>query len=437
VLSVGQAIHTEAFGYNYRDDAIVPVAAGERIHLPAGLSKRLWLTFKTRGMDLQPGVYTSTITVTGGDRRLGQVPVRLRLSPLRFPDEPVIQSNTWGDYYEPGMAGRELEASQNLRDHYNTALDTNHHYLPYPQPDAQGNFTAPLDFTKLDQMVDWYPDCRLWLLWAGFEFGFDRLGTPAYGGPVWEKVFTQWVTQIRDHLAARGIGRDRFAWYWIDEPGEKAWNERCLPTSKLLKRVDPQMLTWENPTASVTPQMLEEALPYFDIYCPSVGEVGNAARVAVCNRTKLPSWLYACASEKNSDPGAYYRWLAWKAFQLGFGGLGMWVYVDANCVTPSDYTSGVSYALVYEWSDRIVNSKRWEAWREGLADWERLRMLRDAAQKAKQAGTKAEAVAQAEELLTKGVAEVVGESPYGGDATRPELADQMRLRVLECLEKLQ
>ncbi len=347
------------------------------------------------------------------------MPVRQRIFPLRFPGAPVLHSNTWGYFNEKAIVGREAEAARNLLDHYNTSLVLNHSYLPYPKPDAQGNFTAPLDFTKLDQMLAWNPQCRLWLLWAGFEFGFDRLGTPRFGGPVWDKVFAQWVTQIRDHLGAKGIGRDRFAWYWRDEPGDKEWLERCVPASEALKRVDAQMLTWENPTERVTPQMLEDALPVFDMYCPSIGEVGNAARVAVCNRTKRPSWLYACASEKNCDPWAYYRWLSWKAFKLGFGGIGMWVYVDGNSVHASDYLGGVSYSLVYGAPEGLRNSKRWEAWRQGIADYQALWMLREAAAKAKQAGAKADAVARAEELLGQGVDEVVGESPHGGDATHP------------------
>ncbi|MCE5237201.1 hypothetical protein LLH23_01760 [bacterium] len=435
---LAQCIHTEAFGYNYPDDAIVPLAVDTppasgprngltaRLALPAGLSKRLWLTFKTRGLTLKPGVYTSTLTVNSI-----QVPVRLRVSALRFPDAPAMQSNTWGYFNEKVVVGRELEVAQNLLDHYNTSLVLNHSYLPYPKPDAQGNFTVPLDFTKMDQMIEWNPQCRFWLLWAGFEFGFDRLGTAKFGGPVWDKVFEQWVTQIRDHLAEKGIGRDRFAWYWRDEPGDKAWREQCVPASQALKRVDPQMLTWENPVESVTPAMLEEALPSYDLYCPSIGEVANTARVEVCRRTKLPSWLYACASEKNSDPCAYYRWLAWKAFKLGFGGLGMWVYVDGNCATPSDYTSGVSYALIYGWPDRVVDSKRWEAWRQGIADVEYLRMLREAAPKGSPATAK-----EAEELLAAGVDSVVGDSPHQGDVMRPDAADEVRLRVLQCLEKL-
>lgn len=436
VLSLAQVIHSEAFGYNYRDDALVPVKFGGKISLPAGLSRRLWVTSKTRGMDLNPGIYRTAITVTSDGKKVGQVPVRLRVWPLRFPDQTTLHNNTWGYFNEKVIVGRELETAQNLLDHYNTSLVINHSYLPYPKPDKDGNFTEPLDFTKLDQMIAWNPECRFWLLWAGFEFGFDRLGTPKFGGPVWEKVFTQWVTQIRDHLATKGIGKGQFAWYWWDEPGAKVWNEKCLPAAKLVKQIDPQMLCYENAVAQVTPQMLEEALPYFDLYCPSIGGIANRKYVEVCRKTRVPSWVYACASEKNSSPFGYYRWFSWNAFKLGFGGIGMWVYVDANSQTLSDYTGGVSYSLIYGSPKGILNSKRWEAWRQGVADYEYLVMLRSAAEQARQAGKAPEAVAQAEKILTAGVDEVVGEDIYQGDPAASPRAEAMRLKILECLVAL-
>lgn len=435
VIQLAQVIHTEAMGYNYRDDALVPLRDGN-LPLAGGLTKRLWLTFKTRGQELKPGAYTSVLTVSLGGKSVAKVPIRLRVSALRFPDQPTCESNSWGYFNESVIVGHEPAVAQDLVDHYNTSLVLNHSYLPYPKPDAQGNLTEPLDFTKLDQMLAWNPRCRMWLLWAGWEFGFDRMGTAQFGGAVWEKVFTQWVTQVRDHLLAKGVRKDQFAWYWTDEPGDKAWLERCVPTSQLLKAIDPEMLTWENPIETVTPKMLEAALPYFDLYCPSIGEIANAERVRVCGKTRRPSWLYACASEKNSDPGAYYRWLSWKAFQGGFGGVGMWVYVDANCATPSDYTSGTSYALIYGWDKGIVDSKRWEAWRQGIADFEYLTMLRSAVQKARRADKPHPDLAAAEEVLTKSVAEVCGTSEHLGDAERPQLADRWRRQVLESLEAL-
>jgi hypothetical protein len=431
LLRIGHVVHAEAFGYHYRDDAIVPLSEGPVV-LASAVSKRIWLVFKTRGLEVKPGVYRSVIHVAADGQPAAEVPCHLRVWPMRFPDQVTLQSNTWGYFDSPPIVGQERAAAQDLLDHYNTALTLNHGWLPYPRPDRQGNFTQPLDFTRLDRMLAWNPQTRLWLVWAGFEFGYDRLGTPALGSTAWEKVFTQWVVQIRDHFAERGVGKDRFAWYWVDEPGDQAWEKTYLPSSKLLKRVDPQMLIFANPTLRVSNRQLEAALPLVDFYCPNTGHVLDRTTHAICQQTRHKSWMYGCASDKNADPFGQYRWYGWQAWRLRLGGIGMWVYVDAESMTLSDYSTRVSYALVYRGRHAPLDSKRWEAWRQGIADFEYLRLLADAAN---QPGQSPDLVARARDILTKGVEEVAGRSPHGGEPGQAAAADRWRLSMLQCLEQ--
>lgn len=435
IMTLAHVVHVEAFGYNYRDDAIVPEEEGP-IVLGPGVSKRIWVTFKTRGKNLAPGFYTGDIAVSVGGESVGRVPVSLRVWPLRFPDQVSLNSNTWGSFDEQPLVGREEDAAQDLVDHYSTALTISHRYLPHPKPDAEGNLTGPLDFTKLDQMIAWNPQCRLWLIWAGFEFGFGDMGTGQFATPVWEKVFTEYVTQMRDHLAEKGIGTDQFAWYWVDEPDGKAWDELCVPASKLVKRIDQSMLTWENPTGGVSHQQLEDGLAYFDIYCPNDSHVSDGAALDILRRTSRKSWVYACGSEKNAPPFEYYRRFSWRAWQLGLGGVGMWVYADGNGMTLSDYTSGVSYGLVFRGKKGLIGSKRWDAWRQGIADYEYLRILNDAMDKAREAGTNADAVKHAEQILSVGVADVIGDSTHGGKPDQAGAPDEYRVEMLEVLAKL-
>lgn len=432
VLQIAHVVHAEAFGYSYRDDAIVPRSEGPVILQP-GISKRVWITFRTRGMDLKPGTYTSSIHVAAGGKEFATVPVQLRVWPLRFPDEVTLHSNSWGYFDDPCLVGHEESAAQDLLDHYNTALVLNHRYLPKPKTDKDGNLTEPLDFGKLDQLLAWNPRCRLWLIWVGFEFGFNRMGTPSFGTPAWENAFTQFVTQMRDHLAEKGVSKKQFAWYWSDEPGGERWAKYDHPASKLLKEIDPEMLVWADPNSSVSARQLETSLPFVDMYCPSVGTLNSKAVLDVCHRTKQKSWQYVCASEKNQDPFAYYRWMSWKAWKNRLGGIGMWVYVDPNSQTFSDYTSGVSYAMIYKGEKGVIGSKRWDAWRQGIADYEYLRMLTDAVTAARKAGIKEAACEKAERLLTDGVNEVVGDSPHGGDRAKRELPDRLRVETLRLL----
>lgn len=438
VLKIAHVVHAEAMGFNFRDDAMVPIEEGP-VRLGPGVAKRIWLTFKTRHKDVTPGTYSSTIEVLAGGTPVATVPVRLRVWPFHFPEDVSLHSNTWGYFDQVVLQGREKAAAQNLADHYNTAFTLHHSWIPYPKPDSEGNFTEPLDFTRMDQMLKWCPDVRLWLIWPGFEWSFCQLGTKEYGTPLWEKVFTKWVTQIRDHLAEKGVPKERFAWYWLDEANSgHEWESLCLRPSQLVKAIDPGMQVWMNPKAK-TPQgvrEIEEGLPYFDMYCPVLGSInGNSKVLDICHRTRLKSWTYVCSSEKNRDPFAYYRWFSWNAWKLGLGGIGMWVYVDENNMTFSDYTDGVSYGMVYRGDHGIIDSKRWEAWRQGIADYEYLRMLRDVVDAAKKSGTDPERLQEAEHILSEGVDQVVTEHQHDPPA-KSALADQLRVQILECLTTL-
>ena len=115
----------------------------------------------------------------------------------------------------------------------------------------------------------------------------------------------------------------------------------------------------------------------------------------------------------------------------------MWVYTDSRATTLSDYTSGVSYAMVYGGEQGMIGSKRWDAWRQGIADYEYLQMLTDAVAAAKAANRAPEAVARAEAILTDGVAEVIGEDPYLGTREGCQAADRLRLEILQCLVDLE
>ncbi len=428
ILDLAQVIHVEANGFNYRDDAILPEREGP-FTVPPGVARRIWMTFRTRGRDIPPGDYTSTVTVSVGGDTVAAVPVSLRVWPLRLPDETTLHSNTWGYFDEGPIVGHEADAARDLVEHYNTALTVNWRYLPTPVADAEGNL-APMDFGALSDLIDLNPEVRLWLIWPGFEFGFQYLGLPEVGSPAWEIAFEQYVTATRDFLSTKGIGTDHFAWYWVDEPGPETWYDLYIPFSERVKRIDPDMLVWANPSSGLSPADIETALPSVDILCPSMDLV-MAIGSDVFQRTRLPSWTYGCSSEKNLPPYAYYRGFSWIAFSLGLQGVGMWTYSDVNAMALSDYAGGISYAMVYAGEEGIVGSKRWDAWRQGIADVEYLTMLGRAADEARAAGRSADAVAIADWILVEGVAGVLAD-PYDVD-----VADDLRLQILHCLVDLQ
>ena len=108
--------------------------------------------------------------------------------------------------------------------------------------------------------------------------------------------------------------------------------------------------------------------------------------------------------------------LSWKAFLRGYTGVGFWAYAD---IGDKDTTAWKElerdFAVIYDGPDNsIISSRRWEAWRMGIEDYELLTMY-----------AKAKGVPAA-----KALAKQVLDQP--GDVT---LADTVRRQILADLGK--
>ena len=89
---------------------------------------------------------------------------------------------------------------------------------------------------------------------------------------------------------------------------------------------------------------------------------------------------------KAKDPYSYFRLMPWRAFKRGQTGAGFWIYYYGLSFKPGavpwDDTlrprgfSGVVYGKpgspVPTDGENIIPSRRWEAWREGVEDYQYL-----------------------------------------------------------------
>jgi hypothetical protein len=120
-----------------------------------------------------------------------------------------------------------------------------------------------------------------------------------------------------------------------------------------------------------------ELLPYLDIVQASYEEM-----LRDLSRFKGEAWIYAAAGQaKSLAPYTHYRMMSWKAFLHGYKGVGFWAYADTGWGdkpgTAWDDFDGerADYAVIYEGKGNdIISSRRWEAWRMGIEDYELLTM---------------------------------------------------------------
>ena len=102
-----------------------------------------------------------------------------------------------------------------------------------------------------------------------------------------------------------------------------------------------------------------------------------------------PVWMYeALAPAKSFSPYQYYRLMPWKAFKLGLTGVGFWTYANHYKISSWDDT-GIPkghYNVVYKeynspvntLGEKLIPSRRWEAFREGIEDYQYLFELKKA-----------------------------------------------------------
>jgi len=408
----------EASGFLLRADALVPVRG--MIELPAGLTRQLWLTIDARG--LAPGTYRGQIEVSGDGASIRK-PFAFTIMPIAMPEQASVYINTWSYMHWKIPKARPEKVARDLREHYSTVQQVISNYMPFPSVDAEGNFTQPMDFTKLDEYMASLPGTSMWLLWTQFDSD-HRSMYPKEGDARRTKIMTRWLKDVIAHMKEKGYGYDEFAFEWIDEAGVKEMYEIVKPSCELLRSIDPQVLIWANVTGGLTEDSLAEFEGLIDIWCPISKKLGwdfwKGKRV----------WTYDSSSNKTRSPTGHYRYKLWKTFHQGCEGNGFWNYTD-NLDSWDDYASVPSWGVIYDDPDDVLSSKRWEAYRAGIEDYEVCKMLNDAVVAAKAAGKGDTAdIVAAEKALDQWVKRVLD------NKDDPMIAEQAHQELLKHLVKV-
>lgn len=155
-------------------------------------------------------------------------------------------------------------------------------------------------------------------------------------------------------------------------------------------------------------------------------------------------WFYSCSGPgKLLDPYAYHRMQHWFCWKYDAKGSCFWAFGDSNGASSwNEYlTHRGAYTPVFLDDHSVTPGKHMEAIREGMEDYEYLRMLRDRVTELEQEGAEGELLDEARKLLTSAADRVTGcmtESPRIMWQTSKDrsVADTVRLEILEMLTRL-
>ena len=375
-------------------DAVV-LQAERPFTLQPGELTQIWLTIfnpKLTAGNYKGQVGVLAKTAKGENLPIETIPITIEVQEHKFPESIALNTCNWA-YYKAASAA---ETAEDLHEHHINVYVVPPQDLPFLRfsSDRPGAVRKP-NFANLDSALRHHSYARTYLLCLDFNSNkkdYGRFGQVEWMTPEWKAVFSQWLKNLVKHLKDADVDYDKFALYPFDE----SLCDDFYQLAKLIKAADPKVRIFANSFGKGP----KEFMPFrelIDIWCLQDSHCErNPQWLEQIKDFGKQVWTYECLRPmKAQDPYSYYRLMPWRAFKRGQTGAGFWIYYygldfEAGAV-PWDDTlrpegfSGVVYgrggSSVPGLAENIVPSRRWEAWREGVEDYQYLYELQQAINK--------------------------------------------------------
>jgi hypothetical protein len=410
------------------------------------MTRQVWLTFHPK--DIPAGKYGGEIAITDYAVR---IPVMLRIYPFTFPDQPTLHLGGW-DYTDQDNQYEVTPENQaafisHLREHFVDTPWATGSVMPLGEYDGQGNMTSEPSTENFQKWLTRWPDARNYYVFAavGNRFGGFEMGTPPF-----RQAVSQWITWWVDTLAKWNIKPQQLGLLLVDEPYSHEQDKIIIEYAKVIKAAQAKVVIWEDPTWQEPWKATPELFELSTTLCPNlpmwIGQGEQFAEFYVKQRDAgRILWFYSCSGPgKLLDPYSYHRMQHWFCWKYQARGSGFWAFGDSNGASSwNEYLSKVgAYTPLFLYREFVTGGKHMEAIREGIEDYEYLRMLRDRIAEVEGKGVKGKAVDSAKRLLDTAADRVTScmlkpEMIYWGQAKDRSIADAVRLEVLDMLLELE
>ncbi len=400
-----------------------PLLEDEWVNAPAG-AQPVYVTVPIPA-DAAAGVYTADVTVSGqvgGTARSATRAVQLEVMPVTVPPQTLWHTNWWrmtdrhlGIDVRPGTAGYEAlmrRYARNMAAHRQNVAFISALNLVVVTRDADGRLR--FDFGGFDRWVRVFQDEGVigriegghlgtrrggWesqfgaFIWVEGEDGWERILVET-DDPRVEPFYAQFLPALVEHLETRGW-LEVYLQHIADEP--MAYNlETYRQIAELVERYGPALRVIEATHS-------RELVDVIDVWVP---QLHDWARAADFYRARAAAgdevWFYTCLYPQGDWANRFIeqhllktRLLHWINFRHGATGYLHWGYNAWTAKDPFRYATrdhgGGTYLpagdpwIVYPGRTGPLDSLRWEAVRDGIADYELLRALaeKDAAHAAR------------------------------------------------------
>jgi outer membrane protein assembly factor BamB len=379
-------------------DPLVPMTAGRAITLEPGQTGKLWLTFCSRGLSVNDHKVNLLLGDTASPLAPFQCTASLRVLPLSLPQKQTFRHVNW--LYLASIADPYLREKT-----ANDALEHGTNVFNIPACSVQADELGLIKSTESEAH-----DALVKLLEGRAEFLVDgTVGVSIPAGAsdsVRTRAFQNALHWYAAHMRDLGCDYSDYAFYITDEPGlsgaDKAFDDFAA-TIHQVKAADPKLRIFCNPAGGAHADVLAPIASEVDIWCPDMHLVKTQPdELAAMFKSRGEYWHYeAPADQRSLDPLGFYRMQPWTAFKYGMTGGGYWVYSSASDWLEDPQRSG-EYGAVYASPDGPIDTRRFEATREGIQDFELLTMLQTLASQQSGQGNAGTLLKEAVEFVTAG-----------------------------------
>ncbi len=429
--------------------AALPVAErvdnGYHIQAPAGLTRQVWLTFHP--VAVLPGEHMGRITLTDGAQTL-EVPVRVRVHSLRFPERPSLHLGGW-DYTD--TEGRDITPANrdlviaHLQERFVDSPWATSGVMPAGKFGDDDQFTVQPDTTQFDRWLERWPNAVRYCVFSNVrgQFAGVKMGTPTF-----EKRVGTWIRFWAQHAQQRGLRPEQLALLLLDEPTTSEQDAIILAWTRAIHAAGTGVKIWEDPIHADPFAANQEMLAACDVLCPNrtkfLAEAKYRDYFATHRPPNVELAFYSCSNPlRLLDPYSYIRLQAWSCWQQGARSSYFWAFSDSGGGSSwNEYASrGPSYTPFLLDAASVTPGKHMEALRESAEDYEYLVMLRDKIATLEQQGKNPSALERGRQLLTTAAHRVLsadGASDLSWFATKDRtVADQVRREILDVLTALE
>ena len=417
------------------------------VTVPPGMTRQVWLTFNPD--DLDPGTHGGAVEIRGEGEAVMMAPIRLRIYPLRFPDETTLLVGGWsytnGESQYGMTPDNRLELIAHLQERYVNAPWASSGAMGDGQYDEAGEMVAEPDTSNFDNWVNLWPEAKMYMVFkaVGESFAGSQMGTEEFKTKV-----GRWARFWADHMVEIGLEASQLAVLILDEPQRKEQHDVITAWANAMETAAPEIVTWEDPQ----PQDETDCLEMFaavDVLCPYRNPFlarPDSYRELFLNQQRQGRdlWFYnADGPARSFDPFSFYLVQEWHCFKIGAKGSCFWAFGDSggvSCWNEYPAAGNGPYCPTYIDDTSVTAAKYMEAIREGVEDYEYLTMLQGRVAELEAKGIGADRLADAKRLLATACDRVMAmeDGPnYRWDEEKDRgVADRVRVEILTALTEL-